>query len=240
MLMFFFTGARKDIGDKRDFRIEKYLKIELKELPSVLDISHRLLKVRDQGNEPTCVAFAAAGMKESFEAEKCWLSPRFLFDRIGMQGEGAYPRDALKTLQKTGVCPELCQPYIPNQNTNPCPEALKQAIPNKIKGYARLRKIEDMKRSLFENGPFLISFRIKESWFRYSGGIISFSGTYVGGHAVVACGYNDWTKVLKIRNSWGEDWGELGYGYITYKNVMRYLYDAWSIIDIPEYEEVKI
>ncbi|MBM4279087.1 MAG: cysteine protease [Deltaproteobacteria bacterium] len=64
-----------------------------------------------------------------------------------------------------------------------------------------------------------------------------------GGHAVVAVGYDDGMKIknrygkgeitgaLLIRNSWGKDWGEEGYGWLPYEYVLRGLAeDFWSIL----------
>ncbi|MBN2000564.1 cysteine protease [candidate division KSB1 bacterium] len=65
-----------------------------------------------------------------------------------------------------------------------------------------------------------------------------------GGHAVVAVGYDDKLKItnknasakptvgaLLIRNSWGTDWGEDGYGWLPYEYVMQGLaVDWWSLI----------
>ncbi len=64
-----------------------------------------------------------------------------------------------------------------------------------------------------------------------------------GGHAVVAVGYDDkkeivnttdsnaTTGALLIRNSWGTDWGESGYGWLPYKYVEKGLaIDWWSLI----------
>ena len=38
----------------------------------------------------------------------------------------------------------------------------------------------------------------------------------VGGHAVLAVGYEDATQELIVRNSWGTQWGLNGYFYMPY------------------------
>jgi C1A family cysteine protease len=65
------------------------------------------------------------------------------------------------------------------------------------------------------------------------------------GHAIVAVGYDDNKKItntscnketkgaLLIRNSWGKEWGESGYGWMPYKYVTSKLaMDFWSVIDM--------
>src|SRR4030042_1394014 len=63
-----------------------------------------------------------------------------------------------------------------------------------------------------------------------------------GGHAVVAVGYDDKMKIkntyggeeaegaLLIRNSWGQDWGEGGYGWLPYDYLRKGVAeDFWAV-----------
>ncbi|MGB9641956.1 MAG: C1 family peptidase [Candidatus Ratteibacteria bacterium] len=65
----------------------------------------------------------------------------------------------------------------------------------------------------------------------------------LGGHAIMTVGYDDKIKIknpysgnetigaLLIRNSWGDTWGEEGYGWLPYEYVLTGLaQDFWSIL----------
>ncbi|ASQ89625.1 cysteine protease [Prosthecochloris sp. GSB1] len=65
------------------------------------------------------------------------------------------------------------------------------------------------------------------------------------GHAIVAVGYDDKKELgnprcgrktkgaLLIRNSWGKEWGENGYGWLPYEYVLQGLaQDFWSILSM--------
>jgi len=233
------TGAIKDKKDDRDYLIKDYIKPT--SIPTSLDLSNTMQPVRNQGDEGSCVAFAACAMKESQEDNEGHLSTRFLYERIKQPGGGAYPRDAMDILLNIGVCPEECQTYIPNTITTPCSNSLELSKQNKIKIYARLLTIDDMKQCLNQFGCFSITFMIYDGWIEPdSNHVVHTTGNALGGHNVTCCGYNNNTKLLKFKNSWGTSWGKEGYGYISYSDAITTLYDAWKSIDIPESDEEKL
>ena len=230
-------GAVKDKFDERDWKIGGFLIKNAPKLPEIIDRSDRLTPIRDQGDEPACVAFAACAMKEYQEFNEGVFSPRYLYKKIKQPQGGSYPRDAMKILQSEGVPPEECNPYLPQVPTRECPEAKKLAYPNRIKGYARLNTIQEMKQSLFENGPFVAAFFINQSWEDTRDGIVLGSGAIIGGHAILICGYDDQKQQFKFKNSWGTSWGDNGYGYINYNDAQKSLMDSWSSVDVEESKE---
>ena len=60
----------------------------------------------------------------------------------------------------------------------------------------------------------------------------------LGGHAVLAVGYDDGTQRFTVRNSWGAGWGKNGYCFLPYS----YLTDSglaadfWTIrmVEVPQ------
>jgi len=53
----------------------------------------------------------------------------------------------------------------------------------------------------------------------------------VGGHAVLAVGYDDPSSRFIVRNSWGAAWGDAGYFYLPYAYLTdpNLADDLWTI-----------
>lgn len=47
-----------------------------------------------------------------------------------------------------------------------------------------------------------------------------------------SCGFNNSTKLIKFKNSWNTNWGQNGYGYLSYDYINNYLWDAWACDDL--------
>jgi C1A family cysteine protease len=53
--------------------------------------------------------------------------------------------------------------------------------------------------------------------------------TQIGGHAVMAAGYDETAKRFLVRNSWGTKWGMDGYFTIPFKYIETLAGDFWTI-----------
>jgi len=244
----FKLGCFKDPRDLRDIPMGLVLPPIL--LPSEIDYAANMTPIRNQGDEGTCVAFASVvGVKEYQDTKEykrlIQLSPRFIYSLCkkydgNPDEEGTYPRIAMKMLLKYGTPPENYWPYRPHQTDKPKPNASRAAIKYRVRAYARLKTMLEMKRSLVINGPFLAGVDVYESWFTdktSKTGLIPLpkkSEQCEGGHAMCVVGYNDLKKLFKFKNSWGSQWGDKGYGYLTYDYMKQYCLDAWSATDLIE------
>jgi len=176
-----------------------------------------------------------------------------------MRGDtGAYLRSTIGAMVLFGVPPEEYWPYTDDEkgfdNEPPAfcysfaqnyktlkyyrhdpPSASPEAIVNKVKTY------------LAASHPAMFGFTVYSSTEQASTtGRIPFPSRrdkIEGGHAVVTVGYDDKMKIknryadeetvgaLLIRNSWGKDWGEKGYGWLPYEYIMKGLAeDFWSVL----------
>ena len=138
------------------------------------------------------------------------------------QDAGCEIRDVIKAISKLGVCEEKLWPYVVKKfKTKPSVPARAEALSliTKIKAYQRVLTLEDLKKSLALGYPVIFGFSVPE-YFESEAvattGLVKYPGPsdkIIGGHAVVAVGYDDTgaDKFVWVRNSWGADWGIDGY-----------------------------
>ncbi len=241
-------GWLPDLPDHRDLTYAAPAKI-LAKLPPKMDLRKNCPPVYDQGQLGSCTANAIGGAFE-FELNK-QKAPDFMPSRLFIyyneraientvnSDSGAQIRDGIKTVNKLGVCPEKIWPYNTSEFTQkPHAVCYTDALKHQVISYQRIiTDINHMKGCLAEGYPFVFGFTVYES-FESSAvaqtGIVNLpqkKEKVLGGHAVMAAGYDDASQRFIVRNSWGINWGQSGYftmpyAYLTNPNLAD---DFWTI-----------
>lgn len=241
-------GWIPDLPDLRDrmFRAPR----KAKPLPKSVDLRGDCPSIYDQGELGSCTANAIAAAVE-FNQRKQNVAEPFTPSRLfiyynerALEGtiaadSGAMLRDGIKSVADDGACPETMWPYVEQDFTEtPTAPCFKVAKLHPAVGYSRLTQdAGTMKACLAAGFPFVLGFTVYESFESDDvarTGMVPMPGsteTSMGGHAVMAVGYDDALGRFLVRNSWGVEWGMGGYftipyGYLTDENLAD---DFWTI-----------
>lgn len=219
-------------------------------LPPKVDLRAQCPAVYDQGQLGSCTGNSIAGAVE-FERMKQKLTPDFIPSRLFIyynerviegtveSDSGAQIRDGIKVVATEGVPPETDWPYdIAKFAQKPPPAAYTDALQDRAVQYQRLvQNLNQMKGCLASGYPFVFGFTVYESFESQpvaQTGVVPMpaSGeTVLGGHAVMAVGYDDSQQRFIVRNSWGATWGMQGYFTIPYAYLLdtHLASDFWTI-----------
>ena len=249
-------GWVKDTPDPRDLLFTASPVVAAKPLPKSADLRPGCPGVYDQGQVGSCTGNAIAGAFE-FAQKKSMLTdfmPSRLFiyyneramEHTTDQDAGAQIRDGIKSVVKLGVPPESDWPYSENLSVvteKPKALAYTDALQHKVIAYHRISgrtssgALALMKSCLADGYPFVFGFTVYayfESDKMAKSGVLPMpkkGEEIVGGHAVMAAGYDDKKKAVLVRNSWGTDWGIKGYFWMPYDYISssKLASDFWTI-----------
>ncbi|OCK74297.1 cysteine proteinase, partial [Lepidopterella palustris CBS 459.81] len=106
----------------------------------------------------------------------------------------------------------------------------------KIGDYYKLASVDDQKRWLAEVGPITAGIIAYDDFSHWdpSKGVYTYDGKSQKNraHGMLIVGYDDTRSCWIVRNSWGSDWGDAGYGYIKYGEVEIDSYSKYGITNI--------
>ena len=242
-------GWIPDLPDARD-RLYSAPMAVMAALPAKVDLRPQCPPVYDQGQLGSCTANAIGGAIQ-FDRMKQNLTPNFVPSRLFIYynerviegtvstDSGAQIRDGIKSVAKQGACPEPDWPYdIAKFAVRPPTADYREALHDRAVTYSRLTQNTNLLKGCLASGyPFVFGFTVYESFESQAvaqSGVVpmpSPNEQVLGGHAVLAVGYDDSTQRFIVRNSWGTSWGMAGYftmpyAYVTDPNLAD---DIWTI-----------
>jgi hypothetical protein len=206
-------------------------KIEIKER-KVVDLRSKFPEVYDQGKIGSCTANSLCSIFEydsmnNFRGSRLFLyyNERLLINETD-KDEGAYLKDGIISLKRFGIAEENDWKYlIENVFIRPPEEVYRKAKNNFVIDAINIKgTLETIKEWIDKNEPIATGIPIFSNFISNKTGIIglpSKTDKYLGGHAVVICGYDDYQERFIVRNSWGKHWGNNGYFYLPYLYLIR-------------------
>lgn len=237
------------IPDTPDHRDLVYSVTVPKALPEMVDLRPKMPVVYDQLDLGSCSPNTVAANFEYQQVRRGYADfmPSRLFiyyeARKAIHTEkvdsGCVIRDAIKSVNKVGVCSEVQLPYdISKFTIPPTAKMYDSARFHRSVKYMRVpQNLSAIKQCLAQGNPICFGFMVYESFDSIgSDGIASLpteDEAALGGHAVLCVGYimiNGWLYFI-CRNSWGKYWGKLGYFFMPAKYLLdsNLSADLWTI-----------
>ena len=205
------------------------------------DLRPLLRPARDQGQRPTCLAFAATAAHEASRNDVGYLSTEHLFFS-GVQRSHRNPRRGLnrasvaEALKYDGQPDEAAWPY-----SEQMPDSVTWTPPATTDTFHKAtivfspRSIGEICKVIQEGAPVVLLVSVTTAMYTPDAEGVVRSGpsdaTTTTRHALlaVAPGYADDGSYLLVRNSWGLGWGYQGHGWLPEPYVATHLHDTGLI-----------
>ena len=206
----------------------------------------------------TLLEAKAAEQKDKDSIRPMRFSPAFIYNQIqdsGCSPGGSLIEDALHVMQSKGVAKLSDFPYDPHNCTRqPDSGVLSRASEHKIRTFNRLwgargrNRHSAVRRALADGHPVVIGMWVMESFARFNAtdykpteaefDHLEATPAYerplkaLGGHAMTVVGYDDTRNggSLEIMNSYGTNWGNNGFFWMSY--------DAFNATVVQGYEMI--
>ena len=221
-------------------------------LPSEVDLREDWWKIGDQRDTGSCVGWGAGDsvirwhlVKSNRINQDDLLSVRFIWmaaketDEFNsrpttfIENEGTSLKAALDVARRLGL---VLEPFVPFNSGRLFQGYAKDfyAIASnlRINAYYNLGlKQASWRNWLAKNGPILIRVNVDATWDnsdQTGGRMVAYQpATNRGGHAAALVGYRP--DCFIVRNSWGETWGEKGFGYASFAYARDAFTEAYGV-----------
>ncbi|TAE14800.1 MAG: peptidase C1 [Bacteroidetes bacterium] len=228
-----------------------------KKLPSKVDLRKQMTAIEVQGGTNSCTANAVAGayeylvkkhLGEEIDVSRLFIyyNARSLEETEEIEDNGSFIYLAIEGLKSYGACSEETWEFDEDMvNEEPSEEAYEEAASFLVEETEHIPiELDAWKSALAEGYPIIFGISTFNSFDSHKKpGLVpnptknEAEREEHGGHAMLCVGYSDKDEVFIVRNSWGEDWGDNGYCYISYKYMLNPDYndgDCWIVKRIEE------
>lgn len=223
------------------------------ELPASVDLTPSMPPPANQGHQNSCVAWAIAYGVKSYQEqveERISLvksggevnydrvfSPAYVYNQINQGRDGgSLISDGLNVLSSKGAATWSSMPYSDRDFlTAPTAQQHSDAARYRIDYWRRVNVADskEIKAQLAAGYPVIIGAIIDDGFINLPRTQIwsAIAGQQHGGHAMVIVGYDDGRAAFKLLNSWGHNWGDNGYGWISYSFVSSVVREGYVAKD---------
>lgn len=194
----------------------------------IVDLRDRFGPARNQGVRPTCIAFAASDTHSFARGTTDYLSVEYVYYSAVRRRQPLDPHRGvpmklmIDAVREDGQPPEEVWPYL-------------AAIPSPVSVWTPPKPCEPIFRhpmvpeasdvstiihALDAGQPALLAVRITEQFYQPATDFIIRARTDdrdTGNHAMVAVGHgtSGADGLILVRNSWGDDWADSGYAWVS-------------------------
>ena len=211
-------------------------------LPARADISERFPTPSDQGPQQNCVAWAVGYAARSYYAAKesggdlqrfeNVVSPAYIYNTVNRLQRGGSDCQtpisitaALDLLKAQGAVPLTVMNYRADDcMSQVLPEVLSAYAQRfRLQGYVRVDDEIAIKTQISRGNPVIFAIHLTKDFDTWDMEVFSKQGPFKSTardgrqHAMVISGYDNARKAYKFINSWSNEWGEGGFGWLDYQ-----------------------